>query len=379
MAGKGIEISRITTILFLLFLLFLTSCREKQKQPNPGNEDIQYASGFSYDRQEQYTLLTVHNPWEKGKILQQYVLVPKNREIPDNLPEGTLVRTPLEKVVCFSSVVCGFLERLGVSQCITGVAESEYIKVPVIQERIKEGKIIDVGQAANPDVEKLFVLNPEVILANTLQDIGIGQVSKTGIPIIECMEYMETLPLGQTEWIRFLAFFFEKEAEADALFRETEEKYNTLKNLVENPEYRPTVFTETMYSGVWYIPGGNSYISHLFADAGADYLWKDNLSSGAINCSFEQVLEKAEEADYWLIKYYSPQAMTYEELLSKNTNYVLFDAFKNKHIFTCNTFQVLYYEDIPIHPERILENLIAIFHPEIATEPKTRYYVPINQ
>ena len=362
-----------------LILLFLfSSCGKTTEQSVSQSEATTYASGFSYNKQNEYTLLTVHNPWEKGRILQKYVLVPKAKELPENLPEGTLVRTPLENIVCFSSVICGFLEELGVSQYITGVAESEYIKTPSVKEGIKQGKITDVGQASNPDVEKLFVLHPEVIFANTLQDVGIGQVAKTGIPIIECIEYMETLPLGQTEWIRFLSLFFEKEAEADVLFKDTELRYNTLKDRVKDIEYRPSVLTETLYSGVWYVPGGNSYIARLLADAGANYLWKENTNSGAINCSFEQVLEKAEKADFWLIKDFSPQSTTYKDLVLKNSNYALFDAYKNRRIFVCNTYQAMYYEDIPIHPDRILENLISIFHPEKLEEPEIRYYLPMN-
>ena len=364
--------------ILLVFSLSFVSCRKQNEQSKPNNDNITHASGFSSDQQDDYVLLTVHNPWEKGKILQKYVLVSKDRELPEELPEGILVRTPLENVVCFSSVICGFLEELGVSQTITGVAESQYIKIPSVQEGIKQGEIIDVGQAANPDVEKLFILNPEVILANMLQDVGIGQVNKTNISIIECLEYMETLPLGQTEWIKFLAFFFDKKEEADRIFQETEYRYNALKDKLNTITHRPTVFTETMYSGVWYIPGGNSYIAHLLTDAGADYLWKEDTNSGAINCSFEQVLGKAEKADYWLIKDFSPQTITYSNLLSKNVNYAIFDAYVNKNIFVCNTHQVMYYEDIPIHPDRVLENLIYIFHPEVRGEPKFSYYKPME-
>lgn len=379
---KGVAklcVSFVVYLPFFLFFTFFLSCQQKQNQASPNNENVVYASEFSIDKQEAYTLLSVHNPWKKGEILQKYVLVPKSRDLAENLPSGTLIRTPLENVVCFSSVICGFLEELEVIQCVTGVAESEYIKIPSVQKGIRAGKIIDVGQASNPDVEKLFMLNPEVIFVNTLQDVGVGQVGKTGIPLIECMEYTETLPLGQTEWIRFLSFFFEKEDKANEVFGKKEEKYLTLKKQIENPEYRPTVFTETMYSGVWYIPGGKSYMSHLLADAGADYLWKDDSHSGSISCSFEQVLDKAGKADFWLMKHYDPQAMTYKDLVSKNANYALFEAYKNRHIFTCNTFEEMYYEDLPIHPDRILANLIRIFHPEAGVIPEVSYYAPMSQ
>jgi iron complex transport system substrate-binding protein len=133
---------------------------------------------------------------------------------------------------------------------------------------------------------------------------------------------------------------------------------------------------ETIYNGVWYMPGGNSYIAHLFRDAGADYLWKEDTSAGSLGLSFETVLEKAEKAGYWLIKYNSPDNLTYEGLIKSNPNYAFFDAYKKRKIYTCNTGKVTYYEDVPIHPDRILKDMVWIFHPELLPEYQPEYYEP---
>jgi len=99
-----------------------------------------------------------------------------------------------------------------------------------------------------------------------------------------------------------------------------------LQAQTENLQVRPTVFAETVYSGVWWMPGGNSYMAHLYHDAGADYLWKDDTRTGSIGPSFETVLDKAETADCWLIKYNSPYPLTKSRLKAENPNYALFDA-----------------------------------------------------
>ena len=368
--------------VWLIFFFFvLVSCRNHSV---PGeilqkNDVIEYASWFDYEEFSDYTKIVVKSPWDSTAYLQTYILVPKNQPLPDSLPSGTLIRTPLERTVCFPSVTCGFLRELGVDSTIVGVAESQYIHIESIQEKIKNGQILDVGQAFNPDSEKLILIQPEAIFANTLQDAGIGQITKTGIPVIECVEYMEFIPLGQSEWLKFIALFFDKKDEADRLFSETKDRYNELKALVGDIKNRPTVFTETMYGNVWYLPGGKSYMAHLLSDAGANYIWKDNENSGSIALSFEQVLLEAEKADYWLIKYYDAKEMSYADLSSQNANYSLFQAYKNRRIQTLNTLKTAYYEELPIHPDIMLSDMISIFHPELLPDYTPVYFQKMSK
>jgi iron complex transport system substrate-binding protein len=86
------------------------------------------------------------------------------------------------------------------------------------------------------------------------------------------------------------------------------------------------------------------------------------------------VLEKAENAAYWLIKYNSPNELTYEELTKINPNYAFFNAYRQRRIYACNTGKTTYYEDIPLHPDYILKDLIRIFHPELLPEYQPKYY-----
>jgi iron complex transport system substrate-binding protein len=186
---------------------------------------------------------------------------------------------------------------------------------------------------------------------------------------------METSPLGRAEWIRFLALFFDKQTLADSLFHETVKSYNQLKELTAHVTSRPTLLTETIYQGIWYLPGGNSYMAHIYRDAGADYLWKDDTSSGSLLAlPFESVLDKAEKADFWLLKYNNPRDMTYRELAQNYPNYTFFDAFKRRNIYVCNTGKVTYYEELPIHPDYVLKDMVWIFHPELLPDYQPRYY-----
>ena len=370
------------SVVIFLFLFGLLSCQKKAQTVNSGittpaiaqGDSVFFAKGFQIETHDGYTLATVRNPWNNRLALQRYVLVSKSDALPEILPEGVLIRTPLARTVCYGSVQCVFLSELDALRTLVGVCEPQYINIPYVRENIQNGKIVDLGQAGNPDLEKIMLIEPEALFTAPIENSGYGQATKLGIPFIECVDYMESTPLGRAEWIRFLALFFEGKEIADSLFRETVDRYNELVRLSATVDKQPSVFAETVYSGIWYQPGGNSYIAQLFRDAGADYLWKGDTNTGSIGLTFETVLEKAEKADFWLIKYNNLYDMTYRKLVQENPNYALFDAYKKRNIYICNTGKVPYYEELPIHPDLILKDMVLIFHPELLPDYQLRYY-----
>jgi iron complex transport system substrate-binding protein len=367
-------------LLFVVCYFSFVSCKGKQSeaaeenQPVLFTDSIYYAQGFAIETHPGYVLVKIKNPWDRAKILQAYVLVPKSENLPENLPAGTLLRTPLEKAAVFSSVLCGILDELNALTSLVGVTDPQYIDIPFVKENLSKGKIQDIGQEMNPDIEKLMLAEPEAIFTNPINEAGIGALSKLDVPVVHCVEYRETHPLGQAEWIRFIGRLFDKREPADSLFFETVRAYNELSELAAAVNDRPTVFTELKAGDFWYMPGGKSYMAHLLAAAGADYILKDDSSTGSISLPFERILDKAEHADFWLFKYYQPQEMTYRQLAGDYANYTLFDAFQKRNIYVCNTSKVPYYQELPLHPDRILKDMIHLFHPELLPGYQPRYY-----
>ncbi|MDR0547009.1 MAG: ABC transporter substrate-binding protein, partial [Dysgonamonadaceae bacterium] len=47
---------------------------------------------------------------------------------------------------------------------------------------------------------------------------------------------------------------------------------------------------------------------------------------------------------------------------------------KKGNIYICNTGKVTYYEDLPVHPDYILKDLVGIFHPELLVNYQPKYY-----
>lgn len=368
---------------YLFLALLLVSCGQAGKQPTSAealtSDTIRYAQGIEILRYDGYTTVAVSNPWEKGQLLQRYILVGRDQPLPGNLPAGTVVRVPLRNVIVYTSVHAAIVDLLGEADKIIGVCEPRYMDTPSIQEGVRNGKIADLGEATAPNVEKMLDIGVEYVIASPFQNNSYGPVEKIGIPIIEGADYMESLPLGRTEWIRFYGLLFGKEEIADSLFRATEQRYLELKELVATVGTRPTVISEKKFGSSWYVPAGESYIAHLFADAGADYFFKDLPGAGSTPMAFETVLDRAIHADLWLLKYNQPVDMTYGELRSEYAPYENFDAFKQKRIYGCNTGIVPYYEEFPIHPDYLLKDLVSVFHPELLPGYERRYYKQMEE
>lgn len=146
---------------------------------------------------------------EQRKILHTYILVPSDKELPANLPQGTIVRTPLQRAVVTTSVHCGLIMSFGKGQNIKGVCDVKYINLPWIQQQCKENKIADCGSGITPTLEKIIGINADAILISPFQNSGgYGRLNEWEKPIIETADYMETTALGRAEWMKFYGMLF---------------------------------------------------------------------------------------------------------------------------------------------------------------------------
>lgn len=369
--------------LFLISLCLMVCCHMRQSSSLEETlacetDSVRYAEGFTVSRFADYTLIEVKDPWNDHGYLQRYVLVDRNKDLPGNLPQGTVIRVPVKKITVFTSVHCAALDELGVTDDIAGVCESRYMNIPSVQSRLKDGLIFDLGESTNPDIEKMIELGTEVVLASPFQNGSYGSVEKMGIPVLECADYMENVPLGRAEWIRFLGFFVDKGAVADSLFAETEKRYLEAKALAANVDTRPTLLTGKKYGSSWYVPSGNSYLARLYQDAGAEYIFKSLPGTGSTPLMFESVLDKAIHAEFWIFNYNQAEDMTYPMLKAEYEPYSNFDAFRKENIYGCNTNYSLFYEEVPMHPDYLLKELVALFHPEKLPDYGFRYFKPLT-
>ncbi|MBQ9560999.1 MAG: ABC transporter substrate-binding protein [Prevotella sp.] len=373
-------------VITLAVLSVLVSCKGGSTAAfNEEDIDLRYARLLTLKQGDGYIVAEVKDPWKEapsnsplqgeGRLLHRYILVPRDAEVPKNLPQGELVRTPLQKTIVYTSVHTGLIDELGGYDAIKGVCDKEYMYLDKIQADVASGKITDCGLGTNPDLEKIIDLNPDAILLSPFENAGsYGKLGKLGIPIIECADYMENSALGRAEWMRFYGLLLGKEKEAESLFRAVEDDYNATKALVGDIKDKPTVVTEKKYGSTWYVAGANSTVGGLLADAGADYIFSDEPASGSVPYSPEVVFDRAQQADIWMFKYNQAVDITSQQLASEWGNYGKMKAFTTGNVYQCNLSLVPYYEEAPFHPNILLKEYVKILHPDVLKDYELRYY-----
>lgn len=321
------------------------------------------------------------NPWDTTKTLQTFLLVPHDSEIPADLPKGTIVRTPLRRSVVYTSLHNSLLEELGASEAVVGACDTKYIRKPSIRKRIEDGTIADCGTSTAPILEKILQLNPDAILLSAFENSNDhNKVAQTGIPIIDCPDYMESSPLARAEWMKFFGRLYGKGNVADSIFEATEKAYLDTKALVKDVKSRPVVLTDLIYGQSWGVPAAYSTTGVLIEDAGGDNPFNTFKTSGSVQLSPEEVLFKAKDADVWILKYSQDIPVTISQLAKDNPIYSKFKAYSDGNIYACDTQGSTYFEDAAFHPHWILAEYAAMFHPELGeVAGNHHYYKKIKQ
>ncbi len=376
---------RERSILLLLTVLFLCSCGRGTGTGAGADGDtlqLKYAEHITIIRHEGYTEVLLADPWNTGKTLHTYLLLPDNNKRPEHLPQGTVIRTPLKRAVVATSVHCGLIASMGCQKAIVGVCEKQYIHLPWVQQGCKDGTVIDCGSGLAPSVEKIIETDADALFLSPFQNSGgYGPVVELGVPIIETADYMETSSLGRAEWMKFYGMLFGAEAQADSILQEVERDYLSLKEKAAaagKEKACQSVLMDKQTGSVWYVPGGNSSIGKMITDACADYGWSDDEHSGSLALPFERILEKAGDATVWLFRYNAPQPITYASLLSEHHGYNQFKPFREKRAYGCNTATSTFYEDTPFHPNLLLRDFITILYPELNLgEP--HYFIKVRE
>lgn len=315
----------------------------------------------------------MRNPWDTTTLLAQYTLI-KNNKLGNKkssrpAQNSQLVTIPLRNAAVFSSVHCAMLHELDADDAVGGICDFEFFNLPEYKEGVAEGRIANLGNSMQPSLEQIIDLGPDALLPSPFENSGgLGRVERLGIPIIWCADYMENTPLGRAEWIRFYGRLFGRAEEADSIFDAVEKHYLELCEKARGSRMKPRLLPEMPWSGQWTLPGSGSSSTKLYADAGADYLFANLKGNGGIPLSTEKVVDKALDADIWLIKHHGPL-----DRGQMNADTPLLASIKAP-IWWCDTSVTLIYEETPFHPERLLENLIDILHPELGIEAKYKYF-----
>ena len=370
---------KIILILFsIVYMMSSCNLASKSKSDIANINDtlnlVSYAQNFKIYSIESGFRLIIKDGFGSDK---EFYIFNDTIAIPDEFSDKQIIRTPVRSAITFSSTQWSVFQKLGEINRVKGVLESNYTKNEEILRLVAEGKITDVGMSTNVNAEKLINLQPDLILYTPYPGIDyshLGQLS--GATMLSFPDYLESHPLGRAEWMKVVGLLCGKEDITNKWFDDVVRRYETLSERCSSVEEKPTIFSDLPFENQWYVPGGNSYIAKIFADAGGDYIWKDNESTGSLHIDAESVLLKAQQADFWRVINSYDTPFTYERLKNENELYPLFKAFEEKQLLVCDVRECGYFEKSQYEPDMLLADFIYHFHPELLTG-EWENYTPI--
>lgn len=369
------------TRIFYLFLATIITwgCNQRQEAETDTEEsvDLSYATNFTIQANKDYTLVIINTPYKNAEKGLRYVLYPRGGEKPNVEADG-YIPTPVQSIVCTSTTHIPLLDYLDETDKLVGFPTTDYISSEKMRKRVDEGNVAELGIDNSLNIEKLIELNPDLVMAYTMtNDFGqFNKIQEAGIPVLINAEYMELDPLGRAEWIKLAGLLFGKEEKADSVFNMIETEYTTTLQKVEKINNHPSVMSGSMYSDTWYLPGGNNYAAKLLTDASFNYLWKQDTTTSFLALSYESVLDKANQADYWIG---ASNFKSLKELKEANERYSFFAPFEKDRVYSYDKrigakggseFLELGY----LRPDLILKDLVKIGHPEVLPNHELYFY-----
>lgn len=380
---------KIVLLFYVTSLLFI-GCKEKVVSQNEtqkiSNSGVTYASGFTIEKKEGYTIITVSSPWKSATQEKKYALIPKKNKRNVSITStdfDAVIYTPVTRVTVTSTTHLPALEALNELSSLVGFPDTKYISSPAVRTLVTEGAIKELGVNETLNTELTINLQPEVLFGFSIRNENgsYTNLQKSGIAVVYNGDWLETTPLGKAEWIKFFAPFFEKEVEANVIFHEIETAYKASKVLAKKAILTPTVLSGALYKDVWYLPAGESWAAQFIADANANYLYANTKGTGSLSLSIENVLVTGEKAEYWI----APSEFTnYSQLAESNPHYKQFNAYQENKMFTFAKKEgesdgLKYYELGPSRPDLVLQDLIHIFHPELLPNYSPTFFSPLDK
>lgn len=362
-------------ITFFYLLTFISCNKQPAVQntsvPTESSTTIKYATGFKVRYEGNIKYVDVPAPYQGASTGFTYMLVPVGEPVPSHEPDVHVITTPIQSIVCTSTSHIPLLDYLNETDKLIGFPSLDYVSSSLMRKRIDAGAVTELGIDKGLNLERLVAIKPGMVMGYTMSsDYGqFKKIEELGIPVVINAEYLEKHPLGRSEWIKFVALFFNKEKEADSVFQMIEKNYLDAKQLASKSTNRPTIMSGIVYGDTWFLPGGQNYASRLLQDAGCQYLWEADSSNGYLELSFEAVYEKAHQADLWIgVASYT----SLSDIAKADARYSRFKPFTSKKVYTYDMRKGAkggseYLELGYLRPDLILKDLLLIAHPELTT------------
>lgn len=276
--------------------------------------------------------------------------------VDDRKKTVVIANYPPQRIISIAPAITEILFALDLDDKVVGVTRyCDY--PPKVKTMVKEGKITVIGGFADPNIEKIVALKPDVVFAmHTLQLKIVESLEKRGITVV----FLDPNSIQDIlDDILLVGKVTGKKVKAEKLVEEMKQHISYITNKTQNVKYKPRVYYE-----VWHDPlmsvGPGTWIDELIKLAGGTNIFSDAKTKYP-KISSEVVIEKNPEIIIIKIGYMGGVA---KEEIAKRPGWNVIDAVRNNKIYEVD-------ENILIRPgPRIvegLETLAKIIHPELFT------------
>lgn len=343
-----------------------------------------YATGFEIRAiGEHSSVLTIKNPWQGAEGVELDLFIGKKGELPPEGFVGSVMEAEPSKVVCMSSTYVALIDTLGFIGTVRGVSGAGYVSNPTIRTAHAEGRVADVGYDTNVNYETIVAMQPDLVMIYGVAGDNSAMTTKLddlGITHFYIGDYVENHPLGKAEWVVAMAEIYGCRERGEAIFEGIADEYEQLRRLATDATDKPSVMLNSPYRDTWFVPGDRSYLVTLLTDAGAEYVCAGNDSTVSRPISTETAYIYASRADYWL----NPnQANTLDQLRAENPKFADIQAVREGNVYNCTARSTPeggsdFWESGTLRADRVLADLIAIFHPDKAPDEGGYYFLRLR-
>ena len=286
------------------------------------------------------------------------------------------------RIVCFSTSYVACLSAIGAHEAAVGVSGVRFTSDTLVRKRAKE-----VGYEGAPDYETILGLSPDLVLSYRVSAAVPAYVTKMrdlGLPVLLLCEHLEAHPLARAEYVRLFGALTHRRAAADSLFAAIETRYLALADRVARaraaaPEgFTRRVLVNIPYNDLWYVPGGDNYLSQLARDAGGEIAGARAGSAESRVMGLEEAYALSQTADAWL---HPGWCRTRAQLRDIHPLFAAFPVL-GKAVYN-NTLRTTpeggndFWESGVVWADRVLEDWVTMLHPEVAAAP-LHYYLSVE-
>ncbi|MEM7482394.1 MAG: ABC transporter substrate-binding protein [Acidobacteriota bacterium] len=344
----------------------------------PDKVRFRHSEQLEVEYRGHYKVVTLRPRTDPERLLR-WVLVQCGTPAPE-VPRGTVIEVPVKRFAVTPVGWAGAVDALGLADHLAALGTVQRLTTPSLIARVASGELVEIGRYHHTDVERLLDLEAGLVVDHftAYADSEIEHLlAAVGAPVALDAQHLEATPLAASEWVAWLALFFNRERVAKELLAGIEERYQRLAVVVEGVRNRPVVVTDWFDKDAWNVFGADNAFAHQIADAGGDYFWQEDTPLNWFEVPLISAFERAAEADHWI--WVPPNIRNLDDALAQEQRLAALPVVQRGELYSFDAGspepgRAPFYDRMLIEPDVVLADMIRVFHPERLPEHRLVFF-----